>query len=62
VFSGFSFCLIRCGAVVDDQEQSSWMRVTICWRKLDGRWQVAHEHYSEPFDMESGKALFDLKP
>ncbi|TLG87226.1 DUF4440 domain-containing protein, partial [Pseudomonas edaphica] len=23
---------------------------------------VVHEHWSAPFDMESGTALFDLKP
>ena len=25
-------------------------------------WRIAHEHFSAPFDPESGKALFDLEP
>lgn len=28
----------------------------------DGRWKVVHEHVSMPFDMETGKAMLDLKP
>jgi len=39
-----------------------WWRATNCFRKIDGKWVVAHGHSSEPFDMESGKALLDLKP
>jgi uncharacterized protein (TIGR02246 family) len=40
-----------------------WVRATICYRKLDGRWTVAHEHLSVPFYMDgSVKAAVDLKP
>jgi len=39
-----------------------WWRATNCFRKIDGKWVVAHGHSSEPFEMESGKALLDLKP
>ncbi|MFL5383220.1 MAG: YybH family protein [Longimicrobiaceae bacterium] len=39
-----------------------WWRVTTCFRKLDGRWMVVHEHSSVPFDMESGRASLGLKP
>ena len=45
------------GAKVD-----MWWRATNCFRKIDGKWFVAHGHSSEPFDMESGKALLGLKP
>ena len=45
------------GAVID-----MWWRATLGFRKIDGRWRVTHGHSSEPFDMESGKALIDLKP
>jgi ketosteroid isomerase-like protein len=38
------------------------MRGTIGYRKTDGTWLVVHEHWSAPFDIESGKALFDLQP
>ncbi|NQD91796.1 SgcJ/EcaC family oxidoreductase [Pseudomonas sp. CrR25] len=55
--------LCRCGGTDDKgQEQSSWMRVTQGYQKRAGQWLIVHEHFSAPFDMESGKALFDLKP
>ena len=38
------------------------MRVTVCFRRTGGRWLIAHEHFSVPFDMESGKALMNLEP
>ena len=59
----FTHALNRCGGTDENgEEKASWMRATICLRKIDGSWKVAHEHYSAPFDMESGKALFDLVP
>jgi uncharacterized protein (TIGR02246 family) len=59
----FSHCLLRCGATGENgEEKMSWMRMTACYRKVSGRWQVVHEHFSVPFDMQNGKALFDLKP
>jgi|SRR5215218_1319536 len=39
-----------------------WWRATTCFRRLDGRWMVTHEHSSVPFDMESGRASLGLKP
>jgi uncharacterized protein (TIGR02246 family) len=47
----------KAGAKID-----MWWRATNCFRKIDGKWFVAHAHSSEPFDMQSGKALVDLKP
>jgi hypothetical protein len=29
---------------------------------MKGKWLITHEHDSEPFDMETFKALLDLKP
>jgi uncharacterized protein (TIGR02246 family) len=59
----FAHYLSRCGCK-DEQgnEQAGWMRATVCCRKLDGGWHIAHEHYSVPFDPESGKALMELAP
>lgn len=37
---------------------ASWMRVTSCYRRVDGQWRVAHEHVSIPFDPMSGKASY----
>jgi uncharacterized protein (TIGR02246 family) len=59
----FGHYLLRCGGTGEDgKEQVGWMRVTVCCRKRGGRWMVAHEHFSVPFDMASGKALLGLEP
>jgi uncharacterized protein (TIGR02246 family) len=59
----FCHCLNRCGGTGEDgEEKVGWMRMTACFRKRNGKWMVVHEHFSAPFDMESGKALFDLQP
>jgi uncharacterized protein (TIGR02246 family) len=39
-----------------------WWRTTVCFRKVNGKWLVTHEHNSVPFDVASGKASLDLKP
>jgi uncharacterized protein (TIGR02246 family) len=40
-----------------------WFRETLGFRKIDGRWTIAHEHSSVPFYMDgSYKAAVDLKP
>src|SRR5512134_466705 len=40
-----------------------WVRATIGYRKVDGRWMVVHEHLSVPFYMDgSVKAAVDLRP
>jgi uncharacterized protein (TIGR02246 family) len=38
-----------------------WVRVTIGFEKRNGQWLVVHDHVSMPFDMESGKAVTDLR-
>ncbi|MGH6913208.1 MAG: YybH family protein [Geminicoccales bacterium] len=59
----FGHCLARCGAIGEDgKEQTSYMRGTFCCRKRSGKWKIAHEHFSAPFDPQSGKALLDLEP
>ena len=46
----------------DGERMDGWMRWTGCFKKIDGKWLVAHEHNSVPLDMNSGKGLMDLKP
>lgn len=59
----FCHALVRCGGAGPDGEvKSGWMRMTACLRRGADGWQVVHEHYSLPFDMESCKALFELQP
>jgi ketosteroid isomerase-like protein len=47
---------------MDGTKLDMWWRSTVCYRKIDGRWIVTHEHNSVPFDAGSGKAALDLKP
>jgi ketosteroid isomerase-like protein len=57
------YFLCHCGGTDDKgQTQSSWMRVTQGYRQRNGQWLIVHEHFSAPFDMQSGQALFDLQP
>jgi ketosteroid isomerase-like protein len=42
---------------------SLWFRVTLGLRRIDGRWQVVHEHESVPFEMDgSFQAAVGLQP
>src|SRR5215207_6527110 len=50
------------GTMTNGREVDMWLRSTVCFRKTDGAWSVAHEHTSVPFDAESGKASVTLKP
>lgn len=59
----FANGLARCGGGSETgEEKTSWFRLTGAYRKVDGAWRVVHEHFSVPFDMESGKVLFELSP
>jgi ketosteroid isomerase-like protein len=41
------------------QRLDMWWRATICYRKVDGAWQVIQEHALVPFDVASA---LDLEP
>jgi uncharacterized protein (TIGR02246 family) len=59
----FSHGLNRVSATkTDGGKLDMWWRATVCYRKIDGKWMVTHEHASVPFDVETGKASLDLKP
>lgn len=59
----FAHWLNSCGGGDEQGEQkSSWMRGSAGYRHTADGWKAVHEHFSAPFDMESGKALFDLQP
>jgi ketosteroid isomerase-like protein len=58
----FSHCLNRYSGTTIHGELGMWVRVTTCYRKIDGKWMITHEHQSVPFDTESGKASLDLEP
>ncbi|HXE07690.1 MAG TPA: nuclear transport factor 2 family protein [Acidobacteriaceae bacterium] len=44
------------------QPTSMWIRNTSVLRKANGHWLDIHDHVSVPVDMDSGKALMNLKP
>jgi uncharacterized protein (TIGR02246 family) len=59
----FSHGLSHVSATTRDGGQlDMWWRTTICFRKIDGKWVVTHEHNSVPFDPASGQASLDLRP
>ena len=59
----FSHCLSHVSATTrDGRKLDMWWRETACYRKIDGKWLITHQHSSVPFDAESGKASLDLKP
>ncbi|MFC4352921.1 YybH family protein [Fodinicurvata halophila] len=58
-----SYYLHRCAGVDDKgEEQACWMRATVVWRRQGGSWKIIHDHFSAPFDPESGQALMGLSP
>jgi uncharacterized protein (TIGR02246 family) len=60
---GFSHGLNHVSATkLDGNLLDMWWRATVCYRKVDGRWQISHEHNSVPFSVTNGKASLDLKP
>jgi ketosteroid isomerase-like protein len=51
------------GSKTDGVKVDLWFRETLCFRKVDGHWRIAHEHTSVPFYMDgSFRAAIDLKP
>jgi ketosteroid isomerase-like protein len=46
-----------------DHPVSFWMRATICFERIDGKWRIVHEHHSVPFYMDGSlRPAFDLQP
>jgi uncharacterized protein (TIGR02246 family) len=59
----FSRALTRFGGTTrDGARTASWLRSTLGFCRIDGRWRLVHQHVSAPLDMETGRALLDLKP
>jgi uncharacterized protein (TIGR02246 family) len=59
----FAHFLARFGATgLSGRRHDGWLRVTVCLRRIEGRWLIVHDHCSAPFDPETGKAFFDFEP
>jgi ketosteroid isomerase-like protein len=52
----------RLSGTMYGQPLDSWVRTTICFRRIDGQWLMIHDHVSWPIDFATGKALMDLAP
>jgi uncharacterized protein (TIGR02246 family) len=51
------------GTRTDNEQTDVWVRATVCFRKIRGKWKIVHEHQSVPFYMDgSYKAAVDLTP
>lgn len=60
----FSHSLNRIsGKRTNGEDTDVWVRATFGFRKINGKWMIAHEHLSVPYEMEPPyKASLDLKP
>jgi ketosteroid isomerase-like protein len=60
----FVYSLNRLSGTLQNGNASSgfWVRMTACFRKIDGNWLIVHDHVSVPLDVESGRALLSLEP
>ena len=50
------------GTLKNGHRADYWVRWTTCFRKIDGKWLIAHEQVSVPTDPQSGKAQLNLQP
>lgn len=52
-----------CGGVDEKgKEEACWLRATQVYRIIENHWMIIHEHFSAPFDMQTGETCFDLTP
>jgi len=57
----FCHAFDRMSFTSEGQKMEMRIRWTGCLRKINGNWLVTHEHVSVPIDMNTDKALYDLK-
>ena len=50
------------GTMNTGQQTALWLRWTACWRRVNGKWLIVHHQNSVPVDLETGRAVLDLKP
>ena len=50
------------GTLKSGKRNDAWVRGTICLRKTNGGWLIAHDHVSVPLDMGKGEAMLNLQP
>jgi len=50
------------GMLKGGERFDAWVRFTECYRKSNGHWLAIHDHISVPVDLNTGKAVLNLKP
>jgi len=50
------------GTLKHGGQSGVWVRFTSLYRKVDGKWLDFHDHVSVPVEIQSGKAMLDMKP
>lgn len=50
------------GTLKGGKKSQLWLRFTSLFRKSNGHWLDFHDHVSVPADIETGKAMLELKP
>ena len=51
------------GTKTDGEQADVWFRQTLCLKKIESKWRIAHQHESVPFYMDgSYRAAVDLEP
>ena len=55
-------CTVRSSWSDKSRNISEVLRGTITFEKLNGKWLIAHEHFSVPYDTATMKAVLDAKP
>src|SRR5215472_16292659 len=50
------------GTMNTGQRTDLWLRWTACWRSINGKWLIVYTQVSVPVDVETGRAVLDLKP
>jgi ketosteroid isomerase-like protein len=60
----YGYAFARLSGTLQDGTPTNgmWVRATYCFRKIDGKWLIAHDQVSVPFDIRTGKGVVDLEP
>ena len=54
----FMHCLHHIATADPHPASQTWLRVTVCYRKLDGEWKAIHEHVSLPTNPVTGQSEY----
>ncbi|MFI5937931.1 YybH family protein [Actinoplanes sp. NPDC051494] len=53
---------VRLDGTMNGQDTDMWVRTTNCFRLIDGRWLMFHDHVSMPVDFATGRTVMHLSP